>query len=199
MREEPVSRQDFLYNGNSIHKITNSVVAPRISLNCVSTRRTNRMNVNCTRRAFIKKGMALIGGLHLSGCGGGGGGSGTTVAAAPPAPQSPIGVGPAFLMQPSDQSVAPGESATFQALANGTEPLSYQWSRNGTPISGATNLTYTTPATLPGDDAFYSVTVSNNAGMVTSRDAQLTVAVSTITVDATAITIDSTALTVDAS
>src|SRR4029077_7601084 len=67
-------------------------------------------------------------------------------------------------------------SATFSVVATGTAPLSYQWSRNGTAISGATSATYHTPATGNADNgAVFSVVVSNAAGSTTSGNATLTV------------------------
>jgi len=82
-------------------------------------------------------------------------------------------------------------------LAEGSQPLSYQWQRDGVDIPGATSPSYTTPPLTTGDDALFSVTVINSAGTVTSRDTQLTVAKLTITVDSATITVDSTQLSVD--
>ena len=48
-----------------------------------------------------------------------------------------------------------------------------------------------------GDDAQYSVVVSNSVGSVTSRNARLTVLTDSKTVDSTNITVDSTQLTGD--
>ena len=150
---------------------------------------------NHGRRAFIKKSLTLLSGLSLYGCGGGGSGSSST-ASIPPASTLPP-VLPSFLLQPSDQTTNPGENVTFQALADGSEPLAYQWQRNGSSIPGATGLSYTTPPVTLGDDALYSVLADNDAGTVKSREAQLTVVEKSIMVDSTAITVDSTLLTVD--
>src|SRR5207237_1842903 len=55
-------------------------------------------------------------------------------------------------------------------------PLSYQWSKGGTSISGATSPTYTTAATASSDNgAQFTVLVSNAAGSVGSSPATLTV------------------------
>jgi hypothetical protein len=78
--------------------------------------------------------------------------------------------------QPADQSVQEGETATFSVVAEGTEPLSYQWERDGVEIAGATNPSYTTPAaTLADDGALFRVVVTNSVGSVTSAEALLTV------------------------
>src|ERR1039457_4728809 len=60
--------------------------------------------------------------------------------------------------------VAPG-SATFSVTALGTAPITYHWNNNGSPISGATSPTYTTPPTTSADsDVNFTVTVSNSVG-----------------------------------
>src|SRR5207245_1552847 len=67
-------------------------------------------------------------------------------------------------------------TSTFSVTASGTAPLSYQWSKNGTAISGATSASYTTPATTSSDNgAQFTVVVSNSVGSVTSSAATLTV------------------------
>jgi hypothetical protein len=85
-------------------------------------------------------------------------------------------VAPSITTQPSNQTVFAGQKATFSASANGTSPLSYQWRKNGTAISGATSASYTTPAETTSDTgALFSVVVSNSVGNVTSNSATLTV------------------------
>jgi hypothetical protein len=72
--------------------------------------------------------------------------------------------------------VTVGATATFSVVATGTAPLSYQWSKNGTVVSGATAASYTTPATVSVDNgASFTVKVSNVAGSQTSNPATLTV------------------------
>jgi hypothetical protein len=84
--------------------------------------------------------------------------------------------GPAITSQPQNQTVAVGASASFSVAAGGTAPLLYQWQKNGANISGATSPTYTTPATVAGDDgSLFQVVIMNGAGSVTSSQAKLTV------------------------
>jgi len=79
--------------------------------------------------------------------------------------------------QPVSQVVIVGQPATFTVEANGTAPLTYQWQKNGTEISGARSATYTTPAATAADNsAQFRVVVSNSESKITSDAATLTVA-----------------------
>lgn len=85
-------------------------------------------------------------------------------------------VAPTIVTQPADQSVTVGQTATFSVTATGTSPLSYQWLKNSSPISGANSPSYTTPPVANSDNgAKFQVTVSNSAGSVTSNPATLLV------------------------
>src|SRR5712692_5718165 len=61
-------------------------------------------------------------------------------------------VAPTITTQPASQAVTAGQNASFSVAATGTAPLSYQWNKNGTAISGATSSSYTTPATTSSDN-----------------------------------------------
>jgi beta-galactosidase len=81
---------------------------------------------------------------------------------------------PTITTQPTSQTVAVGQTATFTVAANGSG--TYLWSRNGTPITAATAASYTTPATVATDNgSLFSVVVANSGGSVTSNSATLTV------------------------
>src|SRR6267378_1131942 len=100
--------------------------------------------------------------------------SSKTVTVGQPATFSALATG--ISGQPANQTVTTGQPATFSVVASGTAPLTYQWRKNGTGISGATSSTYTTPATTSGDNgATFAAVVSNSAGSVTSNAATLTV------------------------
>ncbi len=94
-------------------------------------------------------------------------------------PSAP-GTAPTITVQPSNQTVTAGATATFSVTATGSG-LTYQWRRNGTPIGGATSSSYTTPATtVTGGSAnngdIYSVVVTGDtAPAATSSNATLTV------------------------
>ena len=84
-----------------------------------------------------------------------------------PAPSAP-----AIILPPVNTAVTVGQPATFSVTATGTAPLSFQWNKGGTPISGATGASYTTPATTNADNnTTYTVTVTNSLGSVTSTPA----------------------------
>ena len=83
---------------------------------------------------------------------------------------------PGITTQPSNQTVTEGQPATFQVIASGSTPLSYQWQRNSVPISGANSSTYTiSNATLADNSARFRCVVSNAFGTATSNEATLTV------------------------
>ncbi len=85
-------------------------------------------------------------------------------------------VAPTITRQPLSLSVTVGQGATFTLAASSSPPPTFQWQRNGANISGATSATYTTPATVIGDNgATYRCIVNNNAGTATSNPATLTV------------------------
>lgn len=86
------------------------------------------------------------------------------------------GTAPTITSQPGNQSVTLGQTATFSVTATGLGSLSYQWSKNGSPIAGATSSSYTTPATTATDDgAAFSVAIGDVFGSVTSDMAKLAV------------------------
>jgi hypothetical protein len=85
-------------------------------------------------------------------------------------------VAPTITMQPTNQTVTAGQTATFSVAATGTSPLAYQWQKNGAAITGATAASYTTPVTTTADSGeLFRVVVSNTAGSQTSNTAMLTV------------------------
>ena len=92
-----------------------------------------------------------------------------------------VNIAPSITAQPVSQTVTAGQTATFAVTATGPAPLSYQWRKNGTAISGATSASYTTPAETTADSGVqFTVVVSNTAGSVTSGAATLTVNASTL-------------------
>ena len=115
------------------------------------------------RPNHVLSGLAVLGMLWLCGCSSGYTGGGQSTA-------------PTIATQPANQTVTAGQTATFSVSASGTAPLSYQWQKGSSAISGATAASYTTPPTTTADSGEqFSVVVSNAAGSVTSGMATLTV------------------------
>jgi outer membrane protein assembly factor BamB len=104
--------------------------------------------------------------MMLAACGGSGS-----------AGQAETSKAPQITAQPSSQTVAVGQTAIFSVAATGSAPLAYQWSKDGSSITGATASSYTTPAAQLSDTgASFTVVVSNAAGEASSNAAKLTVA-----------------------
>lgn len=82
---------------------------------------------------------------------------------------------PVITSQPQSLNVDPGGPATFSVTATGAAPLSYQWTKNGAAINGATNATFTIASVTASDAGTYRVTVTNVASTVTSLPATLSV------------------------
>jgi uncharacterized repeat protein (TIGR03803 family) len=84
---------------------------------------------------------------------------------------------PTVGIQPTNQRVLIGGSASFVVSVGGTAPFVYHWRFNGTNILGATNAAYTIPTVAATNTGNYSVVITNSAGSVTSSNAFLTVIV----------------------
>lgn len=82
--------------------------------------------------------------------------------------------GPPITTQPASQSVVVGQSVTFQVGASGSGPITYQWLKDGVPITGATNATLTLDNVQAAQAGSYVVVVSDPGGSVTSQAATLT-------------------------
>lgn len=139
-------------------------------------------------RSMVSIGASLLL-AALTACQGGGGSS--------PAPTQ----APTITAQPVDTTVVVGSPATFSVIATGSP--TYQWSRGGSAISGATTASYTSPATTSADDnAVFAVVATNGGGFVNSANATLHVNYVNVTsqpADTTVVAGGSAALTVAAS
>ena len=80
---------------------------------------------------------------------------------------------PSFSLQPVSQTIANGTTVVFSALASGTPAPAYQWSVNGTPISGATNQQLVISSATAVNAGNYTCVASNSAGSATSGAATL--------------------------
>ncbi|MEN3027049.1 MAG: immunoglobulin domain-containing protein [Chlorobiota bacterium] len=75
---------------------------------------------------------------------------------------------PQITQQPQGGTFAPGSQVTLSVQATGEPPLSYQWYRDGVPLSGATSSTYVIPNMARSDEGTYFCVVSNECGSDTS-------------------------------
>jgi hypothetical protein len=112
--------------------------------------------------------MSLVVAALFTACGGS--------SSSPTTTTGPVATAPTITAQPANATGTVGATATFTVVASGSTPLSYQWQKNGTAITGATDAHYSTPAIQIGDDgAMFAVTVTNSAGSITSGNAKLSV------------------------
>jgi hypothetical protein len=74
----------------------------------------------------------------------------------------------------ADQSVCPGATVQFSALASGAGPFGFTWRKDGVPIAGATNAMLNLGGVVNASAGVYSVVVSGACNAVTNT-ATLTV------------------------
>ena len=82
---------------------------------------------------------------------------------------------PVITRQPIPMSVAVGKPLTLIVTVSGNPPLSYQWRKNGVPISMATNFLYYCANTQPAQAGTYNVIVKNPGGTAISDSVTVTV------------------------
>lgn len=84
------------------------------------------------------------------------------------------GAAPYIAQSPVSQTVVVGTHISFNVIASGTGPLSYQWQANGTNIPGATASIYNKANVQTTDAGTYQAIVANAYGSATSSVAVLT-------------------------
>jgi hypothetical protein len=88
---------------------------------------------------------------------------------------------PFVSVQPNSTTLYAGRNAQFPVTVAGSTPLTYQWRKNGLPISDGGNVSGTGTGTLTitgvtaGNTGDYDLVAANGAGSVTSLVATLTV------------------------
>jgi len=85
---------------------------------------------------------------------------------------------PSILTQPQSQTIASGSTVAFTVTAAGSEPLSYQWQRDGAPVTLATAVGANTPTLVINravavNAGTYTCVVANAAGSALSNAASL--------------------------
>jgi hypothetical protein len=89
------------------------------------------------------------------------------------APSPTGGRSPSLLTQPSDQTCLAFSSTFLGVVADGFEPLSYQWRANGVDLPGATNALLWFGNLQAAQAGTYQVLVHNQAGSVVSSNVSL--------------------------
>jgi len=144
-------------------------------------RTTFDVSTNLTNWTYLGEGLRIPGGWQLTGLAlpgegrirargftRGGGFNGSTWFA------ETVGGPCSFQSQPSGRTNNAGTGASFTTAVNGSPPISYQWLKDGSPltdggaISGAHTTTLNLTGVLGGDAGGYSVIASNSFGSVTS-------------------------------
>jgi pectate lyase len=88
----------------------------------------------------------------------------------------PGATAPSVSIDPQDTDALAGQDATFNVVASGTLPLSYQWYFNtNTLLTDATDATLSLTNVQPANAGWYFAVVTNGYGSATSAVAQLTV------------------------
>jgi hypothetical protein len=82
---------------------------------------------------------------------------------------------PSILASPVSASTVTGGTVAFAVQGKGTEPLSYQWFFNDSPMAGQTTASLSLSDVTTNDAGLYSAVVTNPFGAVTSAPAMLTV------------------------
>ena len=80
-----------------------------------------------------------------------------------------FGIPPTISPQPIAQVAVVGNAATLASGATGTAPLSYQWQKNGSNVSGATSASYTISSVASGDLGNYSLGVTGPTATASSE------------------------------
>ena len=87
----------------------------------------------------------------------------------------PAVTAPAIATQPQAAVVDLGGTLALSVGATGTEPLAYQWSRDGAALNGAVGATLTLSGVQASAAGSYTVQVTNSIGTVTSVPANVVV------------------------
>ncbi len=84
---------------------------------------------------------------------------------------------PRFTTQPVSHGVFADKSTSFSAVVTGTPSPTFQWLKNGSPISGATASTLSIASVVLTDSGSYTLVAVNSLGTATSSAVTLSVSV----------------------
>jgi hypothetical protein len=96
-----------------------------------------------------------------------------------PHPLTQASIAPIITQNPQSQTVPSGSNVTFTGMATGTPTITYQWYYNNSPISAATQTSYTISGATSGNAGAYYLVASNGEGSTTSSVANLTIGTAT--------------------
>ncbi len=89
---------------------------------------------------------------------------------------------PKILVQPQSVMAVLGAATILYVEVSGSEPMAYQWFKNGIPLPGQTLPTLAIPAVSLSHAASYAVMAINTAGTVTSAAATLSLSLTPVTI-----------------
>jgi len=79
---------------------------------------------------------------------------------------TPVGIAPNISTQPSNVTIASGRSVVFNAITDGTAAPTFQWTFNGTSISGATDAVLLINGATSANAGTYACTATTSIGSV---------------------------------
>ena len=85
-----------------------------------------------------------------------------------------IAVGVEFTNEPSNETATNGSSVTFVCFVDGSDPISYQWFKDGTELQGENDYLLRLDPVLYKDYGVYHCVVNNSVNNISSRGATLT-------------------------
>lgn len=92
-----------------------------------------------------------------------------------PAVAQPGGPLPIIRLQPISIACLVADGAGFSVRVYNSSSVTYQWSKNGVPIAGATNSSFSIASTVTNDAGTYAVVVTNAQGSTVSLPATLVI------------------------
>ncbi|MDB6027936.1 MAG: hypothetical protein JWM68_4159, partial [Verrucomicrobiales bacterium] len=101
--------------------------------------------------------------------------AGNSAAGAGPSATFAVNVTPGFASHPVAKAVKLGTTVTFSVTTTGTEPITYQWRKDGNGLGGETNSTLSLTNVTRSSIGLYSIRITNAVGSAVSSNALLRV------------------------
>lgn len=77
-------------------------------------------------------------------------------------------IAPTITAPPQSQTLYTGQTLALSVTTAGTSPFTYQWAKDNAPLAGATAATFNGASAAVTDAGNYTVTITNDAGSITS-------------------------------